>query len=112
MIRNGWRHRRCSCIVRFGHSRAFTHKLCVHDYASKCTYTSKSNSWFNSSHEYLSASRSPLFKPPSGDKVVELFRTLGGVWKFRKGDQDGDVHAEVFPSSYLGCDMTVNEASH
>lgn len=67
---------------------------------------------FNSSHEYLSASRSPLFKPPSGDKVVELFRTLGGVWKFRKGDQDGDVHAEVFPSSYLGCDMTVNEASH
>lgn len=33
---------------------------------------------FNSSHEYLSASRSPLFKPPSGEKVVELFRNLGG----------------------------------
>ena len=54
----------------------------------------------------------PFLNHPRVKKVVELFRTLGDVWEFRKGNQDGNVHAEVFPSSYLGCDMIVNEASH
>ena len=66
---------------------------------------------FNSTHEYLSASHSPLFNNPRV-KAVELFRTLGGVWEFGRGDQGGDAHAEVFPSSYLGCGIIMNEASH
>ena len=67
---------------------------------------------FNSSHEYLSASHSPLFKQPSGESSGIVSDPWRGVWEFGRGDQGGDAHAEVFPSSYLGCGIIMNEASH